>query len=143
MAIVYLGLGSNLGDRENNIRLALEQLKQYQIAVQKISSIIETEPVGGPRQGKFLNAVCEAQTLLTPFDLIKTLKSIEMNLGRTQTVRNGPRPIDIDILLYRNVMINTSELAIPHPRMLERDFVMIPLKEIAPDIVKELVHAGH
>ena len=143
MAIVYLGLGSNLGNRENNIRLALEQLKQYQITVQKISSIIETEPVGGLRQDKFLNAVCEAQTPLTPFDLIKTLKSIETNLGRTPTVRNGPRPIDIDILLYRNVMINTPELAIPHPRMLERDFVMIPLQEIAPDLVKELVHAGH
>ena len=143
MAIVYLGLGSNLGNRENNIRLALEQLKQCQIAVQKISSIIETEPVGGLRQDKFLNAVCEAQTPLTPFDLIKTLKSIETNLGRTPTVRNGPRPIDIDILLYNNVMINTSELAIPHPRMTKRDFVMIPLQEIAPDLAKELVHAGH
>ena len=143
MAVVYLGLGSNLGGRENNISLAMEQLKRRDIHIRKQSTIIETEPVGGPPQDKFLNAVVMAETSLTPFDLLKTIKDIETTLGRTKTIRNGPRTIDIDILLYQNVMINTSELAIPHPRMSQREFVMIPLKEIAPQLAEEFVHASH
>ena len=143
MPVVYLGLGSNLGDRERNISLAMDQLKQRDIHILKQSTIIETEPVGGPPQDKFLNAVIMAETSLTPFELLKTIKDIETNLGRTKTIRNGPRTIDIDILLYQNVMINTSELAIPHPRMSQREFVMIPLKEIAPQLAEEFVHASH
>ena len=143
MPVVYLGLGSNLGDREKNISLAMDSLKQRDILILKQSTIIETEPVGGPPQDKFLNAVIMAETSLTPFELLKTIKDIEKDLGRTQTIRNGPRTIDIDILLYQNVMINTSELAIPHPRMSQREFVMIPLKEIAPRLAEEFVHASH
>lgn len=143
MKIIYLSLGSNLGDREKNIYCALEQLEENQIHILHCSSIIETEPLGGPPQGKFLNAVLEAKTSLSPFELLKTIKTIEANLGRTRTDLNAPRTIDIDILFYDNVMIATPELVIPHPRMLNREFVMIPLGEIAPDLVKELSHASH
>jgi 2-amino-4-hydroxy-6-hydroxymethyldihydropteridine diphosphokinase len=94
-------------------------------------------------QGKFLNAAAEAETNLAPQDLRTTVKAIEKNLGRQETVPNGPRVIDIDILLYDRITVNTPNLTIPHPRMCERDFVMIPLKEIAPLIAKELAYADH
>ena len=151
MAIVYLGLGSNLGDRADNIARAVTRLNQNKIQVKKLSTVIETDPVGGPKQEKFFNAVLEAQTDLSPQDLRATVKSIEKNLGRQETIRNGPRIIDIDILLYDRITVRTPQLTIPHPRMLERDFVMTPLKEIAPALAseltsrhnKELTHANH
>ena len=143
MATIYLGLGSNLGDRHKNITSAVERLNQNGITIKKLSTIIETDPVGGPKdQGKFLNAVAKAETNLSPENLRSTLKTIEQALGRVKTAKNGPRTIDLDILLYDMDVINTSELIIPHPRMLNRDFVMIPLKEIAPDLVEELSHAS-
>ena len=143
MATVYLGLGSNLGDRALNIKNAIDSLNKQGIAVKKVSTIIETDPVGGPKdRGKFLNAVAKAETNLSPGNLRRTLKTIEQALGRVKTAKNGPRTIDLDILLYDMDVINTSELIIPHPRMLNRDFVMIPLKEIAPDLVEELFHAS-
>ena len=103
MPTVYLALGSNLGDREENIRTALAALEKQGVQVQKLSTIIETDPFGGPPQDKYLNAVAEVQTKITPKDLLTLAKNIEKDLGRKQTVRNGPRPIDIDILLYDDI----------------------------------------
>ena len=137
---VYLGLGSNLGDRQDNIQKAVAALKSH-IQIEKISTVIETEPVGGPPQGKFLNAVLKGTTSLSAQKLLETVKSIETNLGRVPTIKDGPRTIDIDILLYDRLNIQTPQLTIPHPRMHKRDFVMIPLKEIAPDIFKEMTDA--
>jgi 2-amino-4-hydroxy-6-hydroxymethyldihydropteridine diphosphokinase len=131
--IVYLGLGSNVGDREGNIRGAVDQLNARGVHVLKISTIIETNPVGGPPQGLFLNAALRAETDLQPLDLLRVCLAAEAGLGRVRTVRNGPRTIDIDILLYDNLSLVTPELTIPHPRMQERDFVMRPLREIMPD----------
>ena len=140
MAVVYLGLGSNLGNRKKNIQSALKCLNQNGVAVKKISTIIETKPVGGPAtQGKFLNAALEVQTTLTPEALRATLKTIEDKLGRVRTVKNGPRTIDIDILLYGARAIKTKNLTIPHPRMLKRSFVIKPLREIAPQVVSKLL----
>ncbi len=138
MAIVYLGIGSNLGNRALNIKKALSRLEDNKISVTKLSTVIETDPVGGPAQGKYLNAVLEAKTNLSPDPLRQLLKAIERELGRKRTVRNGPRTIDLDILLYNRETIKTDDLKIPHPRMLERDFVMTPLAEIAPELVREL-----
>ena len=135
MSVVYLGLGSNLGDREKNIRSAVEQLNSNGVKVRKLSGIIETHPVGGPPQGLFLNAVARAETAFSPQDLLKICLKIEAGLGRMRTIPSGPRTIDIDILLYDNFLINTPELVIPHPRMKEREFVMRPLREIAPNLL--------
>ena len=136
MSEIYLALGSNLGDRQHNLNEAVNQLKEHNIQLITASSIIETDPIGGPEsQGKFLNQVVQAQTQLSPHELLKTCKKIEQNMGREKTVRNGPRIIDIDILLYDNIRINSEELTIPHPRMWEREFVLKPLREIAPEII--------
>lgn len=143
MAIVYLGLGSNLDDRLKNIVQALNLLETNPIKILKRSTIIETEPVGGPPQGKFLNAAIKIETPLLPLELLSLLKSIENQLGRIKTVPNGPRTIDLDILLYDSIHFESDELIIPHPRMLQRDFVMAPLKEIFPEIIEELSHARH
>lgn len=135
MAICYIGIGSNLGDREKNIKESIRRMNRIDgISVLKRSSIYETEPQGGPPQGKFLNACVKIRAELKPKDLLKALKSIEREMGRTKTVRFGPRIIDLDILLYGNEKIIRRGLKIPHPRMLERDFVLMPLKEIAPKI---------
>lgn len=142
MAIVYIGIGSNVGNRLKNIETALRLLKRYRLNIIKCSTVIETEPVGGPRlQGKFLNAVIKAETDWLPEELLTQLKLIELRLGRKQTVRNGPRTIDLDILLYNHLHWHSPRLTIPHPRMLQRDFVMQPLKEIDPQLVKELHYA--
>lgn len=141
MPTVYLALGSNLGDRSKNIQHALEELSTHDISIEKLSTIIETDPVGGPAQGKFLNTVLKANTLYSPKELLTTTLSIEKKLGRKRTIKNGPRTIDIDILLYDNQTIDTDELILPHPRMLERDFVMKPLAEIEPELVKKLQKA--
>ena len=138
MARCFLGLGSNLGDREKNIKRALKLLREAKIKILKKSSLIETAPMGGPKQGKFLNGVLEIETKLEPPRLLKTLKAIENKLGRRKTVRNGPRIIDLDILLYEDKVIKSRQLTIPHPRMHGRSFVINPLKEIAPEIVKLL-----
>jgi len=140
MAIVYIALGSNIENRTKNIRRAMDSLEQGHVQVHKCSTLLETDPVGGPAgQGKYLNGVLKASTDLNPLDLLNILKQIEQRLGRIKTVRNGPRLIDLDILLYDQIIINTPQLTIPHPRMLERDFVMRPLKEIEPELAKELM----
>jgi 2-amino-4-hydroxy-6-hydroxymethyldihydropteridine diphosphokinase len=134
MAIVYLGLGSNLGDRKYNLTQALELLWQ-QALIEKVSSVYETEPVGFKEQPLFLNAVCSLSTGLKPGTLLRLAKKIEANLGRKAGFPNAPRPIDIDILFYGNQVISTQDLTVPHPRLVERAFVLVPLAEIAPDFV--------
>lgn len=136
METVYLGLGSNLGDRHKNIKSAIRELKKAGVRIEKIATVIETEPVGAPSQCKFLNTVIKAQTNFSPEDLLQKLKTIETKLGRTKTVTNGPRTIDIDILLYAQLQINKPGLTIPHPSMFSRDFVITPLNEIEPDILR-------
>ena len=132
--IVYLGLGSNLGNRQDNLDRALDFLSR-RLRVEKISSVYETEPVGNINQPRFLNLVCQAYTRLAPTELLTLAKGIESKLGRTFGKSNAPRPIDIDILFYDDQVIETPELVIPHPRLVERAFVLVPLAEIAPDLV--------
>ncbi|MBF0384788.1 MAG: 2-amino-4-hydroxy-6-hydroxymethyldihydropteridine diphosphokinase [Candidatus Omnitrophica bacterium] len=130
MPNVFIGIGSNLGKREDNIKQSLKLIKKKGISIKKVSSIIETEPEGGPRQGKFLNTAAHIQTKLSPLELLKELKSIEKEMGRVKGVKNGPRIIDLDILLYDDLKFKSPRLTIPHPRMYKREFVMVPLKEI-------------
>lgn len=137
MTKCYLGVGSNLGKRKENIRKAIELLKAAKIKVKKVSTIIETDSVGGPPQGKFLNAVLEVETGLRPRPLLEALKNIEEQLGRKRTVRFGPRTIDLDILLYDGKSIKQKDLIVPHPRMHQRYFVLRPLQEIAPQMFKD------
>ena len=143
MAIVYLGVGSNLGNRTENIKKSIIILRQAGIRVFTCSTLIETDPVGGPPQNLFINGVLKIETNLSPEDLLVVLHDIEKSLGRVKTVLNGPRTIDLDILLYDQLKLNTPTLTIPHPRMFERDFVMKPLQEIAPELFEELSHARH
>ena len=133
MPVVFIGLGSNLGDREDYINRAINCLKETSnITVEKISSIIETEPQDAAGQGKYLNAVIKLETNLAALDLLKKLQSIEDSLGRVRTFQNAPCPrtIDLDILLYGEEVIDEPELKVPHPRMFERKFVIEPLLEI-------------
>jgi 2-amino-4-hydroxy-6-hydroxymethyldihydropteridine diphosphokinase len=139
MVFCYIGLGSNLGDREHNIHTAVRKMKSLMhTKVRRISSVIETLPQGGPAQGLYLNAVAEIETGLDPYRLLVELQSIEMVLGRVRTVLNGPRTIDLDILTYGDICIEEEALCIPHPRMLEREFVLIPLQEIAPGVIEKV-----
>ena len=130
---VYLGLGSNMGDRQENLDRALEFLSQ-RLRMGKVSSIYDTEPVGNTDQPRFLNLACQAYTRLAPTALLALAKGIENKLGRAGK-SNAPRPIDIDILLYGEQVIETPELVIPHAKMAKRAFVLVPLAEIAPDLV--------
>lgn len=134
---VYLALGANMGDRRANLLAALQHLSKF-LEIDAISSLYETEPVGYSDQPRFFNLVCRGQTLLEPELLLKNAKEIELAIGRKPTFRNGPRSIDIDILLYENLCLQQTHLTIPHPRMRERAFVLIPLAEIAPDKVDPL-----
>ncbi len=134
MPTTYLALGSNIGDREKNLREAIRILRDSAIQVTKISSIYETEPVDYVDQPWFLNAVLEAQTKLPAAELLATLRSIESQMGSKKAFAKGPRLIDLDILLYDDATIDTPDLQIPHPRMLQRNFVLVPLAEIAPTL---------
>ena len=131
---VYLGLGSNMGNRQDNLDRALDFLSQ-RLRIEKVSSVYDTEPVGNINQPRFLNMVCQVYTRLAPSELLTLAKGIEKKLGRIFGKPNAPRPIDIDILFYGDQVIETPELIIPHPRLTERAFVLIPLDEIAPDLV--------
>ena len=131
---VYVSLGSNLGDRAKNMQQALMALRQEGIAVTKISSVYETEPVDYLDQPWFLNMAVEGETELTPAALLETLRGIEMKMGSKKRIAKGPRLIDMDILLYAKEVIDTPELQIPHPRMHLRRFVLQPLAEIAPNV---------
>jgi len=129
----YLGLGSNMGNREDNLDRALKLVAQ-RMKVGRVSSIYDTEPIGNADQPRFLNIACEVSTRLSPEGLLALAKGIEVKMGR-RGKSGEPRTIDIDILLYGDIVINTPDLAIPHPRMAERLFVMVPLAEIAPELV--------
>ena len=130
---VYLSLGSNLGDRQSNLDQALKLISE-RMRLGKVSSIYDTEPIGLTNQPRFLNLACEVFTRLTPEGLLALLKGIEQKMGRYS--RSGePRIIDIDIVLFGDQVVNTLGLIIPHPKMHERAFVLIPLAEIAPDFV--------
>ena len=141
MSRAFIGLGSNEGDRLALIDQAAKALAATRGATMvRMASIRETDPVGGPPQGKFLNTVIEIDTPLTPHQLCTALQAIERDLGRQPSPeRWGPRPIDLDILLYDDRVVEESGLAIPHPRMHERRFVLEPLAELAPGIVHPLL----
>lgn len=131
MKSVYLSLGSNVGDRVVQIRRALEMLSRGGLEIRRVSSFYKTEPVDFRPQPWFVNCVAEVGTDLLPMRLLKALQSVERALGRRPGPSKGPRPIDIDILLYENVVVRSSALTIPHERMGERRFVLIPLRELA------------
>jgi len=130
MPTVYLGLGTNLGDRESNLREALRRLAEL-VRIEAVSSVYESEPVGFRAQPDFWNLVVRVHTELGPRALLVAIQEIERAMGRRPSFRNAPRVIDIDILLYDDVQLDLPELTIPHPRMLERAFVLVPLAELA------------
>jgi 2-amino-4-hydroxy-6-hydroxymethyldihydropteridine diphosphokinase len=135
MPTAYLGLGSNLGDREQNIRSALQMLEERGAArIVHVSSFIETAPVGYTDQPDFVNAVAEVETCLSPRELLDAALKVESDMGRLRTIRWGPRVIDIDILLFDDLSIVEEGLTLPHPEMTKRGFVLEPLAEIAPDL---------
>jgi len=131
---VYLSLGANLGDREANLRAAIGALPGAGVEVGRISSLYETEPVDYLDQPWFLNCVVEGETKLGALELLHALREIETRMGSKKEFAKGPRLLDVDILLYGNEIIATAELQVPHPRMLERKFVLTPLAEIAPEL---------
>jgi 2-amino-4-hydroxy-6-hydroxymethyldihydropteridine diphosphokinase len=139
MAIVYLSIGSNLGDREKNLSRAIEILEKQGIFVRKRSSLYETEPWGEKNQPLFLNMALEIETELKPQELLRVVKNVEIEAGRERSYKWGPRIIDLDILLYNHIIVNEETLKIPHPLMHERDFVLRPLDEIAPDAMHPLL----
>jgi 2-amino-4-hydroxy-6-hydroxymethyldihydropteridine diphosphokinase len=132
MVVCYLGVGSNLGNRKEKIKLAIEKIEALKdTQVLKQSKLMQTLPVGGPsRQPKYLNAALKIKTKLPVLTLLKKLKEIENQLGRKKSVRFGPRAIDLDILLYADKVKKSRVLTIPHPRMFVRDFVIKPLTEV-------------
>lgn len=132
--ISYLGLGSNMGDRRANLCRALELLAE-RLTVEQVSSVYETEPWGYRDQPRFLNLACRVSGNLSPRQLLELAKDIETRLGRSPGFRNAPRPIDIDVLMYDNGVIAEPDLSVPHPRLAERAFVLVPLAEIAPGLV--------
>ncbi|MDF2592022.1 MAG: folK [Clostridia bacterium] len=135
MPRAYLGIGGNIGNVKENIEEALKMLQEGNVLkLRRISSYYETAPVGYEQQEWFLNIVAEVETQLTPYELLSHCNKVEHQLKRERLIRWGPRTIDIDILLYEDYVSDEEKLTIPHPRMHERAFVMIPLQEIAPDL---------
>jgi len=140
MKTVYLGLGSNVGNREQHIETALAKLASADVRVTRVSSVYETEPVGFAAQRLFLNLAVEIETDLFPMQLLSRISKIEQALGRVRTIENGPRTLDIDILLYGRAVIHSFKLEVPHPRMAERRFVLAPLAELAPELRHPVTH---
>lgn len=135
----FLGLGTNLGDRAGYLRTAVEDLAD----VVAVSSVYETEPVGGPEQDAFLNIVVELSTALTPHALLAECRRLERAAGRERRERWGPRTLDVDVLWIDGVTVEDDDLTVPHPRMFERNFVVVPLLEIAPDLTEEMAARGY
>ncbi len=150
MKKIYLGLGSNVGDREANLRAAVQRLQGPDLHVLRVSPVYETEPVGYADQRWFWNAVAEAETDLFPLQLLARAGQVERALGRRRSIPNGPRTIDIDVLLYGNTIMKSPSLEIPHPRIAERRFVLAPMSDLAPELrhpmlrrtVRELLDAA-
>ena len=132
--LIYLSLGSNLGDRAANLERAIEALSEIGVRVLRRSSIYETEPVDFLEQPWFLNCVVEAETSLEPRQLLEELQAIERKVGSKKLVPRGPRIIDLDVLFYESVVIHEARMEIPHPRLVERRFVLVPLAELAPGL---------
>ena len=139
MAITFLSLGSNLGNRGKNLQKALVELEMWGIKTILSSSIYETEPIGFKDQPWFYNMVIKAETKFSAEEVLKVISAIEKSLGRERNIRFGPRPIDIDILFYENLILHEEGLAIPHPRLQERLFVLMPLNEIEPHVLHPLL----
>lgn len=139
MAITYIGIGSNLGNREENCLTAIRLLADSGLIIKKQSSMYDTEPWGVEEQPGFINMAVAAETSLPPEKLLEVLKGIEQELGRRKSYRWGPRIVDLDILLYDDMVITTPLLQIPHPLMHQRDFVLKPMSEIAPDAVHPVI----
>jgi 2-amino-4-hydroxy-6-hydroxymethyldihydropteridine diphosphokinase len=139
MVTCYIGIGSNLGDRQYYINTAIRKIMMLiNTRVRKISQIIETPAQGGPLQGPYLNGVLEIETEISPYQLLQEFQKIESSLGRVRSVKNAARTIDLDILTYGELRIDETALCIPHPRLLEREFVFKPLSEIAPGVIKKI-----
>jgi 2-amino-4-hydroxy-6-hydroxymethyldihydropteridine diphosphokinase len=132
--IVYLSLGSNVGDRITNLRVALAALPGVGLSVTRVSQFYETEPVDYLQQAWFLNCVVEAETALLPAELLRQLRAIEARMGSKKAFAKGPRLLDLDILLYGDKVVDQPDLQVPHPRMAQRRFVLVPLAEIAPEV---------
>ena len=139
MSTAYVALGSNLGDREENLRNALKHLEANDVRVVKVSTFIETEPYGVTDQPGFVNAVCQVETQLEPLELLRLLLNIEQEMGRVRLRRWGERNIDLDLLLYEDACVVSEELTLPHPDMQNRDFVLLPLAEIAGEVVHPIL----
>ena len=131
---IHLGLGSNLGRREAHLEQGLRALRAQGVDVLALSSIYETEPVGGEPQGPYLNLVAKARTALAPDALLRAAREAEARAGRVRTVRNAPRTLDVDILFYGDLVLSRPGLVLPHPRLHERRFVLVPLAEVAPGL---------
>jgi 2-amino-4-hydroxy-6-hydroxymethyldihydropteridine diphosphokinase len=132
--ITYLSLGSNVGDRAQNLKAAIAALPDAGVSVRRVSAFYETEPVDYLEQAWFLNCVVEGETELSPVELLRALRGIESRMGSKKLIPKGPRLIDVDILLYGQHTIDSAELQVPHPRMTLRRFVLLPLAEIAPGL---------
>ncbi|MEM9561318.1 MAG: 2-amino-4-hydroxy-6-hydroxymethyldihydropteridine diphosphokinase [Actinomycetota bacterium] len=130
MRTAYLGLGSNLGDRRATLRQAVAAIPE----VVAVSPVYETDPVGGPEQGAFLNIVVELETRRSPRELLELCRELEAAAGRVRVVRWGPRTLDVDVLLVGEESVDEDDLTVPHPRMAERNFVVVPLLDLAPDL---------
>jgi len=139
MSKVYIGIGSNLGKREENCKKAIRLLTEKGIALTKRSSMIETQPWGVTEQPDFINMAIETETALEPEELLHLLKKIEIEAGRQPAYRWGPRAVDLDILLYDDLVLKTPELEIPHPGLEQREFVLRPLAELAPDLIHPVI----
>lgn len=138
MVTCFIGIGSNLGDRQYYINTAVKKIKTLpHTRVKGISTVIESLPEDGPGQSPYLNAVIKIETQLFPYPLLQELQNIESQLGRRRTIKNAARTIDLDILLYGDLCLNEEALRIPHPQALKRGFVFEPLKEIAPEMIKK------
>ncbi len=144
MSKVWIALGSNMGDGRKNLDKAVENMNKNGVKVEKISTYIETEPYGYTEQDNFVNAVCIAETELSPRELLKTLLTIELEMGRVRLIRWGPRIIDLDILFYEDLIIDEEDLKVPHIEIQKRSFVLEPMDEISPEkvhpIFKKTVH---
>jgi 2-amino-4-hydroxy-6-hydroxymethyldihydropteridine diphosphokinase len=139
MSTAYVALGTNLGDRAETLRIAVEKLGRVG-TVEAVSSVYETDPVGYADQPAFLNAVARIQTALSPRSLLDALSQIETELGRTRSFRNAPRTLDLDLLLYDDLVLKEPDLEVPHPRLHERGFVLVPLADVGPEAVHPRLH---
>ncbi|PAF34319.1 2-amino-4-hydroxy-6-hydroxymethyldihydropteridine diphosphokinase [Terribacillus saccharophilus] len=136
MKQAWIALGSNIAPRETYIQQAIQTLNEHaEIKLNQVSTVYETDPVGYEDQDQFLNLVAEVETSLKPMELLHVCQKIEQDLGRKRIIRWGPRTVDLDILLYSTENMNVEELILPHPRMHERAFVLVPLAEIAPELL--------